>query len=332
MAIARCPLMTHTALRALLLVVPISLVACAEAPLEGVESSNGAFSGSIEVGDTLTTTARLNLREGPSLDDEVILTMPSGAKVTALDEEPEDGFYHVSYDGEDGWAYGKYLTIPGQAKSDESKSDAPPPPPGPAGEDGNNGGGDTSAILAKLSGCASRISSSPYAKDSGGSPTIDICQRGSAVYFTADLDVDCDGKSSSVCSKATDPYYQSQTAGLESNGSALNPATLPFIVVPGVSSRWSYSASGISMGTVAAVIYNGRIEYGIVGDVGPTSIIGEASYAMAKSLGINPSPSSGGTSSGVTYVIFPGTRVSRNEDHNAAVSLGQQRIQELLDD
>jgi hypothetical protein len=40
--------------------------------------------------------------------------------------------------------------------------------------------------------------------------------------------------------------------------------------------------------------------------VGPEATIGEASYATAVALGINPDPGRGGVSSGVTYIIFPG--------------------------
>ncbi len=42
----------------------------------------------------------------------------------------------------------------------------------------------------------------------------------------------------------------------------------------------------------------------MVGDTGPDEIIGEASYATAKALGIDPDPETGGTDSGVTYIVF----------------------------
>lgn len=185
-------------------------------------------------------------------------------------------------------------------------------------------------VLAKLATCR-KLSASPYAKDVGGTSNIDICGTGNAVFFKADMDIDCDGKQTAVCNRSTDPSYQNQTAGVDSTGKALDASVLPYIVVPGVSSRWSYRNAGIKMGTIAAVIYNGKIEYGIVGDVGPQSIVGEASYAMAKRLGINPNPSHGGTSTGVTYVIFKDAKSPKNEDHAAAVRLGQDRARRLVD-
>ncbi|MBX3225881.1 MAG: glycoside hydrolase family 75 protein [Labilithrix sp.] len=185
-------------------------------------------------------------------------------------------------------------------------------------------------VMAKLATCR-KLNASRYAKDAGGAATIDVCGGpNGVVFFTADMDIDCDGKQSAVCNRNTDASYQPQTAGVDSKGKPLDAAALPFIVVPGVSSRWSYKSAGIKMGTVAAVIYDGKIEYGIVGDVGPQAIIGEASYAMAKRLGINPHPSYGGTSSGVTYVIFPDAKVTKNEDHAQAVRLGVERARHLV--
>jgi hypothetical protein len=186
------------------------------------------------------------------------------------------------------------------------------------------------AILAKLSSCT-KVSSAPYAKDSGGTANIDVCGHAGVIYVHADMDIDCDGKSSAVCNETTDPSYQNATAASDSTGQPLDAATLPFVVVPGVSSRWSYKTSGIAMGTAAVVIYNGKVEYGVVGDVGPASIIGEASYAMAQNLGIDPNPKTGGISSGVTYVFFPNTKVSKIEDHAAAVTMGEALARQLID-
>lgn len=184
-------------------------------------------------------------------------------------------------------------------------------------------------VMAKLATCH-KINHGAYAKDQGGTSNIDICDLSNAVFFKADMDIDCDGKQTAVCNKHADASYQSSTAAVDSHGKALDASVLPYIVVPGASSRWSYKNSGIKMGSVAAVIYNGKIEYGVVGDVGPQAIVGEASYAMAKRLGINPNPSSGGVASGVTYVIFKGAGPSKLEDHAAAAKLGAERAKTLI--
>jgi len=96
------------------------------------------------------------------------------------------------------------------------------------------------------------------------------------------------------------------------------------VVIPNPSGRWSYAAAGIQLGAVVAVVYGDKVEYGVFADTGPAEIIGEASYAMARSLGIDPDPATGGTDSPVAYLVFPGSRVSPVESHTAAVSLGQE--------
>jgi hypothetical protein len=186
-------------------------------------------------------------------------------------------------------------------------------------------------LLAKLETCR-RASSSPYARDAGGTSAVHVCKLKNAVFFKADMDIDCDGKPSDVCNSSTDPWFQAQTAGVDSQGKPLDAGKLPFIVVPGVSSRWNYKNAGIAMGSVGVVIYDGKMEFGIVGDVGPKAIIGEASYAMAKVLGINPHPSTGGIGDGVSYILFtgPSARVTKNEDHAQAIEIGKRRAAQLL--
>jgi len=52
------------------------------------------------------------------------------------------------------------------------------------------------------------------------------------------------------------------------------------------------SARETARGNVVAVIYNHKLQYAVFGDTGPTNLIGEASYATAKKLGIDPDPAS----------------------------------------
>src|SRR5262249_54773704 len=83
------------------------------------------------------------------------------------------------------------------------------------------------ALLAKVKECATKLSTAPYSKDSGGAATIDVCGLGDIVFWKADLDVDCDGKESVVCNKSTDPSYQAQTAATDSKGGYLDASKLP---------------------------------------------------------------------------------------------------------
>lgn len=164
------------------------------------------------------------------------------------------------------------------------------------------------------------------------SATIAICRLNGGFFWAADMDVDCDGKTTTQCNLNTDPAYQNQTSLTDASGNPLDAANLPYVVIPLPSSRFDYGASGIALGDVVAVIYNGQVNYGVFGDEGPSDIIGEASYAMAASLGINPDPSFGGVDTGVTYIVFPGSgaQLANVTDHAAAVQLGQQLAAQLI--
>ena len=186
-------------------------------------------------------------------------------------------------------------------------------------------------LLARIATCD--VVGGPYSSDGSGTEDISICGFPGAVAWTADLDVDCDGKMSTACNLSTDPSYMDQTAATDSNGDPLDAATLPFVVIPGRGTRFDYIDAGLGMRSVVAVIYDGKVEYGVLGDVGPQPIIGEASYRMAELLGIDPDPSTGGAESGVAYIAFIGTesKVDVIEDHDAAVTLGLDLARLLLD-
>ncbi|MER6273352.1 glycoside hydrolase family 75 protein [Streptomyces sp900105755] len=184
-------------------------------------------------------------------------------------------------------------------------------------------------LLAKVTSC-SQISSGKYKTDDETSATIPVCGKNGAVFWKADMDIDCDGQRTTNCNENRDPWYQDDTAFHQSDGKPLKAESLPYIVVPSSSSIWNYSSAGIKGGGVVAVIYNNKVEYAVVGDTGPTKIIGEASYATAKALGIDPDPATGGADSGVTYILFKNSKVSPIESHSAAVTLGDQLAKQFL--
>ncbi|WP_240521759.1 glycoside hydrolase family 75 protein [Amycolatopsis vastitatis] len=184
-------------------------------------------------------------------------------------------------------------------------------------------GPSASQLLAKTQNCQ-QISNGKYSFDEGGAATVPVCQANGAVFFTADMDVDCDGVRTTQCNENTDCCFYPDTAFHTSTDQPLNAAQLPYIVLPQPTSTWDYRNYGIDGGSVVAVIYNNQVTYAVVGDTGPTSIIGEASYATAVNLGINPDPKNGGTEGPVTYIVFPNTRVNPIESHTNAVSLGEQ--------
>jgi hypothetical protein len=184
-------------------------------------------------------------------------------------------------------------------------------------------------LLAKVSSCQ-QISSGRYAHDEGGAATVPVCRSNGVVFFTADMDIDCDGVRTTQCNEDTDCCFYPDTAFHTSTDQPLNAAQLPYIVLPQPTSNWDYRDYGIDGGSVVAVIYQGRITYAVVGDTGPTSIIGEASYATASALGIDPDPSTGGTEGPVTYIVFPNTSVNPIENHGVATSVGEDAANRLV--
>ncbi|MFJ4897833.1 glycoside hydrolase family 75 protein [Streptomyces sp. NPDC088727] len=203
----------------------------------------------------------------------------------------------------------------------------------PAGEKASAGikEGSVSAadLLAKVSSC-SQISNGKYRTDEETSATVPVCGANGAVFWKADMDIDCDGQVTTACNEDTDPWFQDDTAFHTSGDKPLSAEKLPYVVVPSSSSIWNYGSAGIKGGGVVAVIYGGKVEYAVVGDTGPDKIIGEASYATAKALGIDPDPETGGAESGVTYILFKNSKVSPIEGHDAAVTAGDALAKEFL--
>ncbi|MYR57927.1 hypothetical protein GTY54_17370 [Streptomyces sp. SID625] len=184
-------------------------------------------------------------------------------------------------------------------------------------------------LLAKVKSC-SQISNGKYQTDDGTSATVPVCGKNGAVFWKADMDIDCDGQRTTNCNEDRDPWYQDDTRFHQSDGKPLKAESLPYVVVPSSSSIWNYADSGIKGGGVVAVIYNNKVEYAVVGDTGPNKIIGEASYATAKALGIDPDPETGGADSGVTYILFKNSKASPIESHSAAVTLGDQLAKQFI--
>jgi Fungal chitosanase of glycosyl hydrolase group 75 len=149
-----------------------------------------------------------------------------------------------------------------------------------------------------------------------------------ALYWVADMDVDCDGRPTpGKCDEAHDCCFLMDTA-LHANGHALAAAETPYVVIPS-------NFRGLAVGTVVAVIFGGRIQYTVIGDTGPSDIIGEASYATAEKLGINPSAIDGGVNGrSVTYIAFTGVGAApaNAEDQAETRALGEKLLTKFLQD
>ena len=150
-----------------------------------------------------------------------------------------------------------------------------------------------------------------------------------ATFWTADMDIDCDGRITAACNKKTDPDFQNQL----SCGEDIAADVTPYFVIPGGAPA-NAAKRDIKMGQVGAIIYKNRVVYAVFLDTGPKTLIGEASCATAKLLGVNPDPRVGGTDGPVAYIVFAGEsgRLKREDyaDHAKAIEVGVKRAKELL--
>lgn len=186
-------------------------------------------------------------------------------------------------------------------------------------------------LLAAVRAC-SQISKGRYASDDGGKPNIAVCGRiNGAVFWKADMDIDCDGVVTMVCNKNTDPSFLPGTA-LEPGGKPLNAERTRYMVIPQGTIAFNYGTHNIKLGAVVAIIYKGKLTYAVFGDTGPENIIGEASYATAKALGIDPDPATGGAESSVTYIVFKGTKVANPRSNSSIASAGKAAAVGFLND
>jgi hypothetical protein len=193
------------------------------------------------------------------------------------------------------------------------------------------GGAPTAAeLLAKAQGCNNKLTNQPLQMKEDSPADVNVCGLNGAVYMNADMDVDCDGQITDQRNQGTDCCFQNDTTFHQSDGQPLNAAQLPYIVLPRASDNWDWHNQGIDGGSVVAVIYNNQVTYAVFGDTDSPNKAGEASYATAKSLGIDADPRSGGVDAGVTYIIFSNVKANPIESHDAAVSAGEQAARQFI--
>jgi Fungal chitosanase of glycosyl hydrolase group 75 len=186
-------------------------------------------------------------------------------------------------------------------------------------------------LLAKAQGCDDVLTKEGLQEDSGSPRDVKVCGKNGAVYFNADMDIDCDGQVTDRCNDHNgDCCFQNDTTFHQSDGEPLSAGYLPYVVLPRASDNWEWHDQGIDGGSVVAVIYNNQVTYAVFGDTDSPSKVGEASYATAQSLGIDPSPASGGVDDGVTYIVFP-DKANPIESHDSAVTVGQKAAQQFID-
>jgi hypothetical protein len=152
-----------------------------------------------------------------------------------------------------------------------------------------------------------------------------------ATFWTADMDVDSDGRETPLCSRRRDPDFQNEL----SCDTDVAADETPYFVIPAGKPANS-KKRGIAIGQVAAIVYSNQVVYAVfLDECGVKGLIGEASVATAKLLGVDSDPKTGGTDGPVTYIVFTGAsgRITNPKDyanHRLAVEIGVRRAKELV--
>ena len=133
-------------------------------------SDESAIEGSVTVGETLETTANLNLRTGPSTGHSIITVIPDGTHVVVQSSTHSGGFYKIKYGSHVGWSSGLYLKKAGGSSASGAVArasewvDAGMPYCG-----GSNGGTDyICGGTCRRTGAANRSEWNPYRSDCSG--------------------------------------------------------------------------------------------------------------------------------------------------------------------
>ncbi|HEY2517671.1 MAG TPA: glycoside hydrolase family 75 protein, partial [Polyangiaceae bacterium] len=188
-------------------------------------------------------------------------------------------------------------------------------------------------LLALTKACSGSdiVSAHTYSANNGA--PVNVCKLNGAVYYTAKMAIDCDGRTTPNCPGTganMDCCYQNDTSFHNLQDQPLAAEYDPYVVIP-----QDFSTPGLDQnngGNVIAVLYKGQLEYAVFGDQGPTDLIGEASFRTAANLGINSSPASGGVDGDVTYIVFTSSNARPHdiESQPEIQSLGAQLAQQLV--
>jgi rare lipoprotein A (peptidoglycan hydrolase) len=114
---------------------------------EDVTAAGEAFTVSARTGARFTTTARLNFREGPSKSATIMRVLARGAVVTTIRATPQNGYFQVQQDGDEGWVHGNYLrSASASATSGAADDDTTAPSTSTSGGTGTGTGTGTGQI------------------------------------------------------------------------------------------------------------------------------------------------------------------------------------------
>ena len=283
------------------------------APDEGIGTTEGGVFGALVVGSELIATTNVNLRKDASTAATILDVVQSGDKVVVKAANAKNGFYNVEYNGVVGWSSGKYYK-------------AAPPAPAPS----TNPIDAPADLVALTSTCAQLAGTTKFAKDSGGSKTVPICQLNGALFWKADLDVDCDGGQGAACK--ADPYYQADTATVDSKGNPLDASSLALRRRPPAEQRLRLQSRGAEARERRRRDLPGKDDVRHPRRSRPDGRHRRGVLCHGAKARHQPQPHFGRRRQGVTYVAFTGATaiVTKKEDMVQASTIGQSRTAAVI--
>lgn len=153
--------------------------------------------------------------------------------------------------------------------------------------------------------------------------TRQLVKTTAGLYLRSGMAVDADG---SPRARQIDPDGQVNTSMRYADNRSVNAEVVPYMVLPG----GAYQKFGVQLGDMVLVrnTDNGRMAVAVFADVGPRHKTGEGSIQLAREMGLNPSPTRGGTSkASIEYLVLPNTHGTkpRNEQELMARIVEQRR-------
>ncbi|HKG58357.1 MAG TPA: glycoside hydrolase family 75 protein [Pyrinomonadaceae bacterium] len=155
--------------------------------------------------------------------------------------------------------------------------------------------------------------------------------RDGTIFFDGKMGLDADGSPYSRNTPGQTDQPETSYRYAVPGKPSVDADKVPFIVIP----QGGFDANlGVEVGDVAAVIYEGKVSYALVADLGPKCKIGEGSIQLHEELGhkvCRARNAAGectnlnnlGIGSGVLYFIFPSSKITGLTPANAV-----QRIRE----
>lgn len=152
------------------------------------------------------------------------------------------------------------------------------------------------------------------------------------LYFDSNLELDTDGWRGDP---EGDPTWQPYTSLRYSDGTSVDANAVPYFVLP-LPVSWPRQF-GISLGDYGAMIFNGRVAFGVFADFGNNP--GEGSIELLRRLGTNRLRRNGtvknaGIEGGVISIVFPGSGDGTRMPDEATLKAGievvaRERFQNL---